>query len=132
MTGIEPISGCCSRTTTTWTRPAACRRPADPDHHPADDRPGWVTNHGDVPTYPSLRVHGPVTDPRIWNTVTRRVLELDLSLRDGEWVEMETRPGTCWALRNGTVNVANDVGTPPVEVRLEIFRLERQPGRHGR
>ncbi|MGW0542331.1 hypothetical protein ACWD0D_18730 [Streptomyces griseoincarnatus] len=105
-------------------RPAACRRPADPHHHPADDRPGWVTNHGDVPTYPSLRVHGPVTDPRIWNTVTRRVLELDLSLRDGEWVEMETRPGTCWALRNGTVNVANDLSPAS---RLDLFTLP--PGR---
>ncbi|WP_055550373.1 phage tail domain-containing protein [Streptomyces sp. NBRC 110028] len=105
-------------------RPAACRRPADQDHYPADDRPGWVTNHGDVPTYPSLRVHGPVTDPRIWNTVTRRVLELDLSLRDGEWVEMETRPGTCWALRNGTVNVANDLSPAS---RLDLFTLP--PGR---
>ncbi|MFF6963482.1 hypothetical protein ACFY9G_08905 [Streptomyces anthocyanicus] len=104
--------------------PAACRRPADPHHHPADDRPGWVTNHGDVPTYPSLRVHGPVTDPRIWNTATRRVLELDLSLRDGEWVEIETRPGTCWALRNGTVNVANYLSPAS---RLDLFTLP--PGR---
>lgn len=104
-------------------RPAACR-PADPRHQPADDRPGWITNYGDVPTYPSLRVHGPVTDPRIWNTVTRRVLELDLSLRDGEWVEIETRPGTCWALRNGTVNVANDLSPAS---RLDLFTLP--PGR---
>ncbi|MFJ6820525.1 hypothetical protein ACIQRJ_08915 [Streptomyces niveus] len=105
-------------------RPGPCRRPADPRHPPADDRPGWVTNHGDVLTYPSLRVHGPVTNPRIWNTVTRRVLELDLSLRDGEWVEMETRPGTCWALRNGTVNVANDLSPAS---RLDLFTLP--PGR---
>ena len=105
-------------------RPAACRPLADLDHRPADDRPGWVTNRGDVPTYPSLRVHGPVASPRIWNTVTGRVLELDLSLRDGEWVEMETRPGTCWALRNGTVNVANDLSNT---TRLDLFTLP--PGR---
>ncbi|MEU0839487.1 hypothetical protein ABZ370_08450 [Streptomyces sp. NPDC005962] len=104
-------------------RPAACR-PAAPNHRPADDRPGWVTNHGDVPTYPSLRVHGPVTDPRIWNTATHRTLELDLSLREGEWVEMETRPATCWALRNGTVNVANDLSPAS---RLDLFTLP--PGR---
>lgn len=104
-------------------RPTACR-PADPHHHLADDRPGWVINHGDVPTYPSLRVHGPVTDPRIWNTVTRRVLELDMSLREGEWVEIETRPGTCWALRNGAVNVANDLSPAS---RLDLFTLP--PGR---
>ncbi|MFD7499553.1 phage distal tail protein [Streptomyces sp. NPDC059850] len=105
-------------------RPAVYRRSADSKHRPADDRPGWVTNHGDVPTYPSLRVHGPVTDPRIWNTATRRLLELDLSLREGEWVEMETRPGTCWALRNGTVNVANDLSPAS---RLDLFTLP--PGR---
>ncbi|NEW72589.1 phage distal tail protein [Streptomyces rhizosphaericus] len=105
-------------------RAAACRCPADPRRRPADDRPGWVTNHGDVPTYPSLRVHGPVTAPRIWNVDTRRVLELHVSLREGEWVELETRPGTCWALRNGTVNVANDLGPAS---RLDLFTLP--PGR---
>ncbi|MFI1163249.1 phage distal tail protein [Streptomyces sp. NPDC020801] len=105
-------------------RPAACRRPPESEHHPVDERPGWVTNHGDVPTHPSLRVHGPVTNPRIWNTATRRVLELGLSLREGEWVEMETRPGTCWALRNGTVNVANDLSPAS---RLDLFTLP--PGR---
>ncbi|WP_330340169.1 phage distal tail protein [Streptomyces sp. NBC_00557] len=105
-------------------RPAAGRRPPESEHCPADDRPGWVTNHGDVPTHPSLRVHGPVTNPRIWNTATRHVLELGLSLREGEWVEMETRPGTCWALRNGTVNVANDLSPAS---RLDLFTLP--PGR---
>ncbi|WP_051814245.1 phage tail domain-containing protein [Streptomyces iakyrus] len=105
-------------------RPADCRRPPESKHHPADERPGWVINHGDVPTHPSLRVHGPVTNPRIWNTATRRVLELGLSLREGEWVEMETRPGTCWALRNGTVNVANDLSPAS---RLDLFTLP--PGR---
>ncbi|MGW4073760.1 phage distal tail protein [Streptomyces asiaticus] len=105
-------------------RAAACSRPADSRHRPADDRPGWVTNHGDMPTYPSLRVHGPVTAPRIWNVDTRRVLELDVSLREGEWVELETRPGTCWALRNGTVSVANDL--EPAS-RLDLFTLP--PGR---
>jgi hypothetical protein len=103
-------------------RGAACRRPTDPKHRPADDRPGWVTNHGDVPTYPSLRVHGPVTGPRIWNTRTRRVLDLDLSLREGEWVELETRPGTRWALRNGTINVA---GALSPASRLDLFTLPR-------
>ncbi|MGV9272341.1 hypothetical protein [Streptomyces griseosporeus] len=105
-------------------RPAACHRPPESEHHPADERPGWVTNHGDMPTHPSLRVHGPVTNPRIWNTATRRVLELGLTLREGEWVQMETRPGTCWALRNGTVNVAGDLSPAS---RLDLFTLP--PGR---
>lgn len=95
---------------------------ADCGHAEPDDRPGWITNRGNVATWPSLRVHGPVANPRIWNTVTGRVLELGLSLRVGEWVELETRPGTCWALRNGTVNVANDL-TPPS--RLDLFAIPR-------
>ncbi|ORT54299.1 phage tail domain-containing protein [Streptomyces sp. CB03238] len=102
--------------------PPACRASDDPDHKPGDDRPGWITNHGNVASWPSIRIHGPVTRPRIWNSVTGRVLEPDLSLRAGEWVEMETRPGTCWVLRNGTVNVANDL-TP--ESRLDLFAIPR-------
>lgn len=98
------------------------RASRDPDHKPGDDRPGWITNHGNVASWPSIRIHGPVTNPRIWNTVSGRVLELGLSLRAGEWVEMETRPGTCWALRNGTVNVANDL-TP--QSRLDKFVIPR-------
>lgn len=96
--------------------PAGCDRA-----HP-DDRPGWITNHGNVASWPSIRVHGPVTNPRIWNTVTGRVLELRLSLRAGEWVEIETRPTTCWALRNGVTNVANDL-TP--RSRLDLFAIPR-------
>lgn len=88
------------------------------------DRPGWITNHGNVPTWPSIRIHGPVTDPHLWNSVTGRALELGLVLRAGEWVELETRPRTRWALRNGTVNVADDL-TP--RSRLDQFVIP--PGR---
>ncbi|MGP8302002.1 hypothetical protein ACTPOK_29595 [Streptomyces inhibens] len=102
--------------------PPACCASVDPDHKPTDDRPGWIANHGNVASWPSIRIHGPVTNPRIWNTVTGRALELDLELRAGEWVEMETRPRTRWALRNGTVNVANDL-TP--RSRLDKFVIPR-------
>jgi Phage tail protein len=98
--------------------------PADRGIADPGDRPGWITNHGNVAAWPSIRVHGPVTHPRIWNTVTGRVLELDLSLRAGESVEIETRPGTRWALRNGVTNVAGDL-TPAS--RLEKFVIP--PGR---
>nr|WSZ96824.1 phage tail family protein [Streptomyces sp. NBC_00857] len=91
--------------------------------HPAE-RPGWITNRGNVEAWPSIRIHGPVAHSRLWNTVTSRALDLDLSLRTGEWVEMETRPGTRWALRNGTVNVANAL-TP--QSRLDQFVIP--PGR---
>ncbi|MEU7640952.1 hypothetical protein AB0C11_33625 [Streptomyces sp. NPDC039016] len=103
---------------------APLRVPAQGDGADPEDRPGWVTNHGITSAWPALRIHGPVAHPRIWNSVTGRVLELDLSLRTGEWVEMETRPTTCWALRNGTDNVANDL-TPGS--RLDLFAIP--PGR---
>jgi len=35
---------------------------------------------------------------------------------------LETRPGTCWALRNGTVNAANDPTSAP---RLDLFAIPR-------
>ncbi|MER8002093.1 hypothetical protein [Streptomyces sp. NPDC095613] len=98
--------------------------PAECDTADPADRPGWITNDGDAPAWPSIRIRGPVTNPRLWNTVTGQALELGLTLRAGEWVEMETRPGTRWALRNGTVNVANDL-TP--ESRLDHFIVP--PGR---
>ncbi|WP_425834195.1 hypothetical protein [Streptomyces fractus] len=97
----------------------ACDTGADPD-----DRPGWVTNHGDAASPSSLRITGPVINPRIWNTVTGRVLDLDIELRAGEWVDIETRPGTCWALRNGTGNAAGVLLAPS---RLDLFTIP--PGR---
>ncbi|MDH6624423.1 hypothetical protein M2271_002225 [Streptomyces sp. LBL] len=96
--------------------------PESRDHADPNDRPGWISNQGNVSSWPSIRIHGPVANPRIWNTVTGRVLELRLALRAGEWVELETRPRTRWALRNGKVNVANDL-TPPS--RLDLFALPR-------
>jgi hypothetical protein len=87
-------------------------------------RPGWITNNGNAPAWPTLRITGPVTNPRVWNTVTSRALELRLALRAGEWVEIETRPGTRWALRNGTASAAGDL-TPAS--RLDLFTIP--PGR---
>ncbi|GAA1919858.1 phage tail domain-containing protein [Streptantibioticus ferralitis] len=98
--------------------PARCGS-ADPAQ-----RPGWITNHGYTSAWPTLRIHGPVARPRIWNTVTGRVLELTTTLRDAEWIEIQTRPGTCWALRNGTVNAAGDL-TP--FSRIDLFTIP--PGR---
>jgi hypothetical protein len=98
--------------------------PADCSEADPARRPGWITNHGDTPAWPSLTLHGPLTNPRVWNTATGHHLALEMELREGEWVEIETRPGTRWALRNGTTNTANAM-TPTS--RLDRFTIP--PGR---
>ncbi|MEU9775295.1 hypothetical protein [Streptomyces sp. NPDC047968] len=71
-----------------------------------DERRGWLHNDGDLPAWPSIRITGPCTNPRLRHVQTGRVLELAVTLRPGEYIDIETRPGTRWALRNGTGSVA--------------------------
>ncbi|MGW2886401.1 phage distal tail protein [Streptomyces griseoruber] len=71
-----------------------------------DERRGRVRNDGDLPAWPSLRITGPCTNPRIRHVESGRVIELSVSLKSGEYVDVETRPGTRWVLRNGTANLA--------------------------
>ncbi|GAA2136677.1 hypothetical protein GCM10009760_16330 [Kitasatospora kazusensis] len=87
-------------------------------------RPGWLVSTGDSPAWPSLRITGPVTNPRLWIVETGQVLELSLALSDGEYVQIETRPGTRTVLRNGTGNAA---GALSAASRLDRFQVP--PGR---
>ncbi|MDQ8706867.1 phage tail family protein [Streptomyces sp. LHD-70] len=83
-------------------------------------RPGRITNTGDAPAWPALRINGPVAQPKVWNTVTGQRLEVAVSLRAGEYVDLATRPGTRWALRNGATNIAGSVSP---RSRLDHFTL---------
>ncbi|MDQ8707864.1 phage tail family protein [Streptomyces sp. LHD-70] len=83
-------------------------------------RPGRITNTGDAPAWPTLRITGPISQPKVWNAVTGQTLELDMSLRAGEYVDLATRPGTRWALRNGTINAA---GSLSPRSRLDHFTV---------
>lgn len=105
-------------------RRAAITEPGPCGAFPPSQRPGWITNAGNAPAWPVLRISGPVTNPRVWNTVTGRALEANVALREGEWIDVETRPGTRWALRNGVTSLANDL-TP--DSRLDLFSVP--PGR---
>lgn len=87
-------------------------------------RPGRIVHDGDAAAWPTLRISGPVVGPKIWNTVTGQRLELDITLRSGEYVDITTRPGTRWVLRNGRTNAA-DTLTPAS--RLDRFTIP--PGR---
>ncbi|WP_105968403.1 phage distal tail protein [Streptomyces geranii] len=87
------------------------------------ERPGWIANAGDLPAWPSLKIKGPVVNPRIWITETGRVLELSLTLGESDILQIDTRPGTRWVLRNGG-NAANALSSVS---RLDLFQIP--PGR---
>ncbi|MGW1801588.1 phage distal tail protein [Streptomyces sp. NPDC001984] len=86
------------------------------------ERPGWVTNHGDVTAWPTLRIDGPVTNPKVWVVETGRYLQLQISLAAGEWIDIETRPGTRWVLRNGSGNAATALTSGS---RLDLFQIPK-------
>lgn len=85
-----------------------------------DERRGWLRNDGDLPAWPSLRITGPCTNPRIRHVESGRVIELAVTLRADEWAEIETRPGTRWVLRSGGGSLA--AGLSPAS-RLDIFTV---------
>lgn len=83
------------------------------------ERPGWIANAGDLPAWPSLRIKGPVVNPRIWITETGRVLDLSLTLGENDILQIDTRPGTRWVLRNGG-NAATALSSAS---RLDLFQI---------
>ncbi|KAB1989807.1 phage distal tail protein [Streptomyces triticiradicis] len=83
------------------------------------ERPGWAANAGDLPAWPSLKIKGPVVNPRIWITETGRVLDLSLVLGENDTLQIDTRPGTRWVLRNG----ANAAYALSASSRLDLFQI---------
>ena len=84
------------------------------------ERPGWVFNDGDLPAWPTLRIDGPVTNPKVWIVETGRYLQFQITLAAGEYVDVDTRPGTRWVLRNGSGNAAPAVTSGS---RLDLFQI---------
>ncbi|MFF3516123.1 phage distal tail protein [Streptomyces sp. NPDC002573] len=84
------------------------------------ERPGWVVNGGDVAAWPALRIDGPVTNPKVWVVETGRYLQLQTSLAAGEWIDIDTRPGTRWVLRSGSGNAAPALTAGS---RLDLFQI---------
>ncbi|MET7524715.1 hypothetical protein [Streptomyces sp900116325] len=85
-----------------------------------DERPGWVRNNGDKAAWPTVRIDGPVTNPKVWVVETGRYLQLQITLAAGEWIDIETRPGTRWVLRNGTGNAAPALTAGS---RMDLFQI---------
>nr|BEK65689.1 hypothetical protein KPHV_29160 [Kitasatospora purpeofusca] len=94
---------------------------ADPE-----SRPGRAVNAGNRPSWPTIRITGPVVNPKVWiEDHPDAVLEFEpLALGDGEWIDIETRPGTRWVTRNGQGSAA---GLLTRRSRLDAFTIP--PGR---
>ncbi|GAO08685.1 hypothetical protein TPA0598_04_03210 [Streptomyces lydicamycinicus] len=82
-------------------------------------RTGWAFNDGDLPAWPALEIQGPVSNPRIVCEQTGRTIALDYSIKAGESLRIETRPGTRWVLHDG----ANASFALTRSSRLDLFRL---------
>ena len=76
---------------------------------------------GDAETYPIIRFDGPITNPSIetadWS------IALDITLNDGEFVEIDTRPWVNTVLMNGSVNASGALGK-----RQWLSNIRLQPG----
>ncbi|WP_324787019.1 phage distal tail protein [Streptomyces sp. H51] len=84
------------------------------------ERPGWVFNGGDQPAWPTVRIEGPVTNPKVWVVETGRYLRLQTTLGAGERIDIDTRPGTRWVLRNGSGNAAPALTAGS---RMDLFQI---------
>lgn len=85
-----------------------------------DERRGWVHNDGNRAAWPSLRITGPCSNPRIRHVETGKPIELAATIGRGEYVDIETRPGTRWVLLNGTGSLATALSPAS---RLDDFIL---------
>ncbi|MFH9227664.1 phage distal tail protein [Streptomyces lydicus] len=112
-----------SNTTEGFTAPLAA--PITTGIATPETRPGWVINDGNTGAWPSIRISGPVANPRILHVDSGRVLDLDVALGVGERIDIETRPGTRWVLRNGSGNAASALSGAS---RLDLFQIP--PGRN--
>ncbi|MFF8610797.1 phage distal tail protein [Streptomyces sp. NPDC015346] len=87
----------------------------------AADRPGWVTNSGDAPAWPVIRITGPCAQATLRHVESGRTLHLPtLSLAAGQWVEIDTRPGHRTVIRETGGN-ASTLLSPAS--RIDLFSL---------
>jgi hypothetical protein len=87
----------------------------------AADRPGWVVNSGNTPTYPVIRITGPCSNVTVVHAESGRVLQLPtLSLTAGQWVELDARPGRVSVVDQNGGNAESYLSAAS---RLDLFTL---------
>jgi hypothetical protein len=57
------------------------------------DRPGWITCWGSELAWPQIRFVGRLVRPYWFDVTQSRYVELDLTIPDGRWIDVDTRPG---------------------------------------
>ncbi|MFF9787204.1 phage distal tail protein [Streptomyces nigrescens] len=81
-------------------------------------RPGYLSVEGNAPTWPVLRIDGPCSNPTVTHVASGRTLTVQATIADGEWVEIDTRPGWRTVLRQ------NGGGAPLApQSRIDLFQL---------
>ncbi|MFE7780272.1 phage distal tail protein [Streptomyces nigrescens] len=81
-------------------------------------RPGYLSVEGNASTWPVLRIDGPCSNPTVTHVASGRSLTVQATIADGEWVEIDTRPGWRTVLRN------NGGGAPLTpQSRIDTFQL---------
>lgn len=87
-------------------------------------RPGNLIVGGDVPTWPIITFHGPMSDP--WVVVGEWRLDLNVDITTDETVVVDTRPWQRNVLRNGTSFIPGVLGR-----RTRLDQLSLPPGAHA-
>lgn len=108
-----------------------------------------VTNDGDVPSWPKLRVYGAVTDPICKNNTTGKQVALTGTIADGDYVEIDCNPlrrtvllddGTVktsmyvpatsemWPLEPGVNAIEFDGTSPSGAVKLVVYHRDSWSG----
>jgi hypothetical protein len=78
-----------------------------------------ATNTGDLPTWPVITFHGPITNPSVEWVATGARLTLQVTLATGRSVTVDTRPWARTALRDDGASLAGQLRGP----RLSEFTL---------
>ncbi|MCC5580576.1 phage tail family protein [Microtetraspora sp. AC03309] len=78
-----------------------------------------VTNIGNTPTHPTLRINGPATNPVFTIVQSGRKLGFNIALGPGEWIDVDCKAGR--ALWNGETNVLAGRTADSVPPQLFVF-----------
>jgi hypothetical protein len=88
---------------------------------PPGNQDGQIHVDGNAETYPIIRFEGPVVKPGL--ECNEWAVSLDMTLADGEYVEIDCRPWAQTVLFNGSTSVAGALGR-----RQWLSRMKFNPG----